>query len=169
MVEQGRLVCLSQFLAVHLDIGCRPDLGLGRGYLQVIGTDLEAAHGHESQVTIDEALFDRGELRLVGFCIDVDISKLANLLAVTVNKHLAVPRGDIPFCLVLIFGHVGTTFSCDPESPLCDPQPAGESSSSSRDGPSGSDSVYGTGWLPPSSTKRSFRAWAITSRSWSLG
>jgi hypothetical protein len=66
-------------------------------------------------VTVDEAFLDCGELRFVGLDINVDILKLAYLLAVAVNEHPAVPFGDVPLCLVLIFGHISTTSFFDPQ------------------------------------------------------
>ncbi|MGD0372730.1 MAG: hypothetical protein ABSC16_13665, partial [Candidatus Dormibacteria bacterium] len=54
-----------------------------------------------------ETLLDSAELRLVGLDINVDILQPADVLAVAIDEHLAVPFGDTPRGLVLIFGHIG--------------------------------------------------------------
>jgi hypothetical protein len=43
-------------------------------------------------------------LRLVGLDVNVDILQLADLLAVAIDEHLALPRGDDPFG-ILMLGH----------------------------------------------------------------
>ena len=58
---------------MQCDVGGRPDLFLGHGDLQTICTNLYSAERHEGQVTRDKALFDRAELRLVGFDVNVDV------------------------------------------------------------------------------------------------
>ena len=58
-------------------------------------------------MTIDKALLDRAELRLVGLDIDVDILQLPGFLAIEINDHLAAPFGDIPLSLDLIFTRLG--------------------------------------------------------------
>ena len=46
-------------------------------------------------MSVDKAFLDRGELRLVRLNVNIDILELADLLAITVNEHLAVPLGDV--------------------------------------------------------------------------
>src|ERR1700684_2758512 len=57
-------------------------------------------------MAVDKALFDRGELGLVGLDVYVDVLQLADLLTLAVYEHLPVPVADVPFGLILIFGHV---------------------------------------------------------------
>jgi len=92
---------------VYLDFWRRPNLFLGRGDPEIIGTDLACGRWDERQMTADKAFLDRGELRLVCLDVDVDVDilQLADVLAVAIHQHLAVPLGDIPFGLVFIFGH----------------------------------------------------------------
>src|SRR4051812_42840792 len=105
VVIEGRLVRLRELLAVLGDIRRGLDLLLGNRYLQFIRTDLDPAQRHEGQVATDEALLDSAELGLVVLDVDVDVLQLADLLAVTVNQHLAVPLGDVPIGLLLVLGH----------------------------------------------------------------
>jgi hypothetical protein len=81
------------------------DLLPGYRHPQVIGADHDAAQGNEGQVPADEPLLDGAELRLVGLDVDVDVLQPADLLAVAIEKHLAVPRGDVPFGVWLVLGH----------------------------------------------------------------
>jgi len=57
-------------------------------------------------VPADKAFLHRRELRLVGLDINLDILQLADLLAIAVDEHLAVPLGHIPSSLSLRVGHV---------------------------------------------------------------
>jgi hypothetical protein len=81
---------------VHLDFGRGLDLILGHRDLEVIGTDLNPAERHKSQVAVDKAFLDSGELRLVGLDVNVNVLQLSDLVAVAIQDHLAVPVGDIP-------------------------------------------------------------------------
>src|ERR1039458_4202685 len=96
---------------MHLDVGRRPDLLFGHCDVEVIGTDMKSGERYEGQVTVDEAFLDRDELRLVGLDVHVDVLQLADLLAIAIHEHLAVPFGGIPFGLALIFGHLGLPVS----------------------------------------------------------
>src|SRR6476646_9774774 len=53
----------------------------------------------------DEALLDGGELRLVILNVDVDVLQLSDPLAVAIDQRLAVPLGDVPIGILLVFGH----------------------------------------------------------------
>ena len=58
-------------------------------------------------MSVDKAFLHRGELRLVRLNVNVDILQLADLLAMTVDEHLAVPLGHIPLGLFLTVGQKG--------------------------------------------------------------
>jgi hypothetical protein len=73
--------------------------------LQLVWADFDPAERHEGQMAIDETLLDCGELRLVGFDIDVYILKLADLFTVEIEQLLAVPLGDVPLGLWLRVAH----------------------------------------------------------------
>src|SRR6185312_3486774 len=106
VVIERRLVRPGELLAMLLDIGRGLDLLRGRGDLQLIGADLDAAKWYEGQVAADEALLDGRELRLVGLDIDIDILKLADPLPVAIDQHLPVPLGDVPLRVLLVLaGH----------------------------------------------------------------
>ena len=81
---------------MHLDIGCCPDRLLGHLHLKIIGTDLNAGKRYKGQVPTDEALFDRAELGLISFDIDVYVLQLADLFAVAIDERPSVPFGDVP-------------------------------------------------------------------------
>ena len=76
---------------MHLDVGCRSDPLLCHLDLKIIGTDLNATQRHKCQVTTDEALFDRSELGLISFDIDVNTLQLADLLTVAIDERPTVP------------------------------------------------------------------------------
>ena len=65
VVVERRLVRLRKLLAMHLNVGRRTDLLLGRRDLQVLRADMDTAQRHEGQVTADEALLNGCELRFV--------------------------------------------------------------------------------------------------------
>jgi hypothetical protein len=79
---------------------------LGDCDLQVVGTDLDSAQWYEGEVTADEAFLDGAELRLVGLDVNVDVNRLAGVLAAAIDEHLVVRVGDTPPGLVLVLGHV---------------------------------------------------------------
>jgi hypothetical protein len=56
-------------------------------------------------IRADEALLDRGELRLVTLDVDVHVLQLADPLGVAIDQHLAVPLGDVPPCVLLTLVH----------------------------------------------------------------
>jgi hypothetical protein len=106
VVIQGGLVFLRQLLAMHLDVRRRPHLLFGHFDLQVIGTNVDSAQRHESEMAADKAFLHRGKLRLVCLDVNVDILQLADLFAVPIHQHLPVPFGGAPFRLFLIFVHL---------------------------------------------------------------
>src|SRR5579862_2068583 len=106
MVVESRLVRLGEILTMELYVGRGLDSRLGHRYLQLVGADRDSAQRHEGQVAADETFLDRAELRLVVFDVDIDVLQLADLLAVAIDQHLAVPLGDVPLRLTLVLGHV---------------------------------------------------------------
>src|ERR1700722_4257276 len=88
---------------MHLDLGCRLDLLLCRRDLQGVWTDPYASQWHKGQMTVNEAFLHSAELGLVCLDVDIDVLKLADLLAVSINEHLAVPLGDAPLGLGVVF------------------------------------------------------------------
>jgi len=87
MVIERRLVGLRELVTVLLDVRRGPDLFLRNRHLQLIGTNRDPAERHERQVATDEALFDRRELGLVSFDIDVHVLQLADLFAVAIDER----------------------------------------------------------------------------------
>lgn len=59
----------------------------------------------------NKALLHRCELRLVGLDIDIDVLQLADLLAIAIDEHLAVPLGHTPLRFTLSVGHVSLLVS----------------------------------------------------------
>src|SRR4029077_8139589 len=88
-----------------LDVGRGLDLILCHRDLQLVRADLDPAERHEGQVTTDESLLDRGELRHVGLYVHVYVLELADLLAVGVHQQLSVPVGDVELHLIPILIH----------------------------------------------------------------
>jgi hypothetical protein len=91
---------------VLLDVGRVLDLLPGDSRFEALGPDLDSTERHKGQVATDEALLDGRELRLVGLDVDVDVLQLADLLAVAVYQHLAVPLRDVPLGILLVLSNV---------------------------------------------------------------
>ena len=85
-----------------LNVGGVFDLALGDRRLKDIRGDLDSAERHERQVASDEPFLDGRELRLVRLDVDIDVLEPADLLALAVDEHPAMPLSNIPLSILLL-------------------------------------------------------------------